>query len=159
MVLLFAGYIYIEKFSYANDALFFFIGWPDELGKPIFKEFVDFTKEGYTKEITASIKYPHRYEFEIYDENKKINKSFKYSGVVKVEFLKRNVIKSTVISEDSYGGSYSFGGDYYESVVIAESPINLRGEVKIRITVVKADPKIKELGSKIFLTMDGAPTN
>ena len=154
-----AGYVYIEKFSYINDPLFFFIGWPEELNKPIFKEYIDFSKEGYTKDIKSNIKYPHTYEFEIYDEKGRIAKSYKYQGVVKIELIKNSKVMASVYSKDAYGSVYSSGTEYFQTIVIAKSRVDLRGEVTIRVTVVKADPKIQELGDQIYLTMDGAPIN
>ncbi len=137
---------------------------PNDLYEPIVLDYFPIDKKEFSKKYALKPKYFDYYDIGLLNENGKISSKYKFDGDLLVEFFWKNKIlfKKNITSIKS---AIYFDKELknYKKISLAhfEIPLNKKytKDISVKITVIKEDKKLKNLGEmlKLYIVVNSSP--
>lgn len=137
---------------------------PDDLYEPIVLDYFPIDKKGFSKKYILKPKYSDYYDIGLLNKNGEISSKYKFNGDLLIEFFWKNEIlfKKNITSIKS---AIYFDKELknYEKIsfIRFEIPLNKKytDDISIRISVIKEDTKLENLGEtlKLYIAVNSSP--
>ena len=122
---------------------------PDDLYKPIIEDSFTFNKDGEHKTYNLQAKYFDYYDLSLLFQNDGISSNYKFTGILLVEFLHKDIVVSSMIADRIITAGYAGNNSSkYKKLTLLtfEIPVIKKyvNNISLRLTFLKIDPHLIE---------------